>query len=82
MKKLIIILAIAFTFVSCSPEQTNTSSDCDCGQIIQSNSFNLINQQGGITVFSVLKIKDNCTGEIVTIQKDGTYSNNTQICNY
>jgi len=81
MKKVIIILAIAL-FASCTPEETTTSTDCNCGQIVQSNSFNIINGTGGITVFSVLKVKDNCTGEIVTIQRNGTYANNTQICNY
>ena len=85
MKKTILILAVAFMSLSCSTDSNtpseNTTTDCNCGQVTQSNSFNVVNGQGGVTVFSVIKIKNNCTGEIVQTQRDGNIPVGSQICN-
>lgn len=80
MKKTILILAMALMSFSCSTEES-TTSDCNCGEVIQSTSFNLVNGQGGVDVFSVVKIKNNCTDEIVQTQLDGSIPVGSQICN-
>jgi len=86
MKKSILILAVAMSSLSCSTDSNtpteNPPTDCNCGQVIQSSPFNIVNGQGGISVFSVIKIKNNCTGEIVQIQRDGNIPVGVQICNY
>jgi len=82
MKKTIMILAMAVMSFSCSTEeQTTSNTDCNCGEVIQSTSFNVINQQGGVNVFSVIKVKNNCTDEITQTQVTGTLSVGNQYCN-
>ena len=86
MKKVILILALAVMSISCStgdtPSQDPILTNCDCGQVIQSTSFNLVNGQGGVNVFSVIKIKNNCTDAIIQTQRDGNIPVGSQICNY
>jgi hypothetical protein len=80
MKKAILILAVAMASLSCSTD-SNTPPNCDCGVVTQSTSFNVVNGQGGVSVFSVIKIKNNCTGEVIQTQRDGNISVGSQICN-
>lgn len=85
MKKVILILAVAVSSLSCSTEDNAPSenpTNCNCGVVTQSSSFNVVNGQGGVSVFSVIKIKNNCTGEIVQTQRDGNIPVGSQICNY
>jgi hypothetical protein len=87
MKKVILILAIAL-FASCTPEATptptgtNNNIDCLCGVVVESSSFNVVNPNGGITQFSALTMKRNCTGVFNQIQRNGVIRVGTQICNY
>ena len=85
MKKTILILALAVMSISCSTEDTIQNpilTNCDCGQVIQSTSFNVVNGQGGVNVFSVIKIKNNCTDAIIQTQRNGNIPVGSQICNY
>lgn len=87
MKKVIIILAIAL-FASCTPsEDTDTEANvdltnCNCGTITSVNAFTVVSPNGGSDTFYIVKIKNNCTGEIKTVEKSFRYVANTQICNY
>lgn len=82
MKKTIIILAMAAMSFSCSTdEQKTTSTDCDCGQVIQSTSFNVVDGSGGVNTFSVIKVKNNCTEEVTQTQVNGTINVGNQYCN-
>ena len=81
MKKAILILAVAVMSLSCSTED-NTPPNCNCGEVTESTSFNVVNGQGGVTVFSVIKIKNNCTDAIIQTQRDGNIPVGSQICNY
>jgi hypothetical protein len=82
MKKTIMILAMAFMSFSCSTDEQETSNtDCNCGEVIQSTSFNVVNGQGGVNVFSVVRIQNNCTDEITQTQVDGNVNVGSQICN-
>ena len=84
MKKVILILAVAMVSLSCSTEDSSSenNNNCDCGVVTESTSFNVVNGQGGVSVFSVIKVKNNCTGAIVQIQRDGNIPVGSQICNY
>jgi hypothetical protein len=82
MKKTIMILAMALMSFSCSTDEQETSNtDCNCGEVIQSTSFNVVNGQGGVNVFSVVRIQNNCTDEITQTQVDGNVNVGSQICN-
>jgi hypothetical protein len=79
MRKTIIILAMALMSFSCSTED-ETTNDCNCGQVIQSTSFNVVNGEGGVDVFSIVKIKNNCSDEVVQTQLDGSIPVGSEIC--
>lgn len=82
MKKSIIILAMALMSFSCSTEEaTNNNTDCDCGVVTFSQSFNVINGSGGVNTFSVIKVKNNCTEQITQTQVNGTINVGSQYCN-
>jgi hypothetical protein len=85
MKKAILILVVAIVSLSCSTDNNNSSenpTDCNCGVVTESTSFNVVNGQGGVNVFSVIKIKNNCTDAIIQTQRDGNIPVGSQICNY
>ena len=86
MKKTILILALALMSISCSTDNNTApetpTTNCNCGEVTQSTSFNVVNGQGGVSVFSVVKIKNNCTGAIIQTQRDGNIPVGSQICNY
>jgi hypothetical protein len=76
------ILAMALMSFSCSTDEQETSNtDCNCGEVIQSTSFNVVNGQGSVNVFSVVRIQNNCTDEITQTQVDGNVNLGSQICN-
>ena len=67
MKKIIGILAIAFTFVSCTsndeiilPETPN----CNCWTVISNNSFNVVNSQGSVYIYHVNQLRNDCSFQI------------------
>lgn len=65
MKKLILISAIALTFLSCSPDEiTDTSTKCKCGEITQIYYVRYSNGQ----CLRNIKVKNNCSGRTSMIQ--------------
>lgn len=93
MKKLILVLSLAL--LGCTSDNNSTTpavpsnpnaTNCNCGTIMSVNHFNMVNPPGSptpITVFSVLAIKNNCTGEVrnVTINANTGTVGATK-CNY
>jgi len=75
MKKLLLLLLLA----GCStPDTSSEVVDCKCGTVIESQKFNVL----GSNQFSVIKVKNNCTGIIKQFQKDGVILEGTTLCNY
>ena len=74
MKK-IFLLFTAILLISCSKDET--PPDCDCGKVIQSNSFNALGNK-----FSVFTVRNNCTGTEIQTRRDGIVNVGTTICNY
>ena len=80
MKKVIGILAVVL-LISCTPEDvaTNGTPNCNCWTVVSRDSFNLINGQGGVTVVYNNRLKNDCTGELLT--QNSSYAMWTKICN-
>lgn len=81
MKKLILSALLFSALTSCSTDDNSssnsTNNDCNCGQVVQCTSFNMPTSS-----FTVLKVKNNCTGELTTVNIPGTHQLlNTQYCN-
>jgi uncharacterized protein YkvS len=77
MKKVLLLLLFLVT-ASCSQLDAPTTTDCKCGTVIESQTFNVL----GSNFFSVVQVKNNCTGIVKQIQKNGVILENTTLCNY
>lgn len=74
MKKLTIIIAALLLTIATSCE---VEPDCGCGVVQSGNQFNLPGSS-----FGTYRIKNNCTGEIISYSYNGTPpSPGTIICN-
>jgi hypothetical protein len=77
MKKVLLLLLLVT--VSCSqPDAPAPVTDCKCGTVIEAQTFNVF----GSSFFSVLTVKNNCTGIMKQIQKNGVILKGTTLCNY
>lgn len=82
MKTKLLLFALAFGLMSstCSPDEIEepiVDVDCDCGLIVEKVYF------PSPSNFTILKIKDNCTGEVVQREYDGNQGQlNTEWCGY
>lgn len=80
MKKLLLSTVLLFSFgASCEPESINEESNlnCKCGTIIDKAFYNIPNSS-----FTVLKVKNDCTGITETIQVAGNQgTQNIKWCN-
>lgn len=78
MKKILVLLAIVM--VSCSTPYTESEApvDCKCGVVVEAQNFNVL----GANQFTVMTVKNNCTGVFKQVQKNGVIAVGTQLCNY
>jgi hypothetical protein len=77
MKKSVVLLASLF-LLSCSSDSDTPAVRCNCGTITKIVVGGTIN---GNTMM-IYTVKNNCTGEILTIQKINTDGNvGDEICN-
>jgi len=77
-KLLLLVLAFGLMSSTCSTDDEQTSDlDCNCGLIVDKVYFPAPSN------FTILKIKDNCTGEVVQREYDGNKGQlNTEWCGY
>jgi hypothetical protein len=78
MKKLILISALAITFMSCSKDdaKSSESANCNCGKIMEREYYQFPSH-------TVMTIKNDCTGELKIIDVQGCYGTiGQQWCNY
>jgi hypothetical protein len=95
MKKLL-LSAIVLIAMSCSSNDESSSSnvtdpittDCDCGRIVRSGAFNVVNTPGSptpTTTFTTYVVLNNCSNLERTYQVSGnqtsTYPVGKYICN-
>ena len=79
---IIVLMVLGVLLFSCSKDnRIDNTVNCNCGTVEVSNTFNLA-VPGGIHQFSVMTVKNNCSGITKQIQRDGLYSVDDQICNY
>jgi hypothetical protein len=81
MKKILLLLLLLVTASCSQPDAPAPVTDCKCGTVIESQTYN-ISGIDGIHYFSVVQVKNNCTGIVKQIQKNGVISKNTTLCNY
>lgn len=79
MKTKLLLIALAFGLMSstCEPDEIEElQTDCSCGVIIEKVFFGFPNN------FTILKVKNNCTGNVQQLELDGNIGNvNEQYCN-
>ncbi len=81
MKKVIGILAVSL-LLSCTPEDTVATPEeinCNCWTVVSRDSFNIVNGQGGVTVYYTNRLKNDCTGELRT--QNTNLAMWTKVCN-
>ena len=81
MKKIIIGILVMSLYSCSKNDRIDNTVNCNCGTVEVSNTFNLA-VPGGLHQFSVMTVKNNCSGITKQIQRDGLYSVGNQICNY
>jgi len=78
MKKLLLTSMFALVIFGCTPEDSDTSNDCNCGEIVNASHITLPNG----TLTTTLTVRNNCSGQISTIGLSGhRYSEGQQYCN-
>jgi hypothetical protein len=83
MKKSVLLLGAIF-LVGCSTDSANAPSttDCNCGVVVQTMSYNIPNNNGGVIVQSTITVRNNCTQLTKTVSGiSGVVSNGSQWCN-
>lgn len=86
MKKSLLLLGAIF-LVGCSTDSSNPSNpsnttDCNCGVVIQSMSYNIPDNHGGVIVQSTITVRNNCTSLTKTVSGiSGVVANGSRWCN-
>jgi len=84
MKKSLLLLG-AIILVGCSTDSENVptnSTDCNCGVVVQSVSYNIPDNNGGVLTFSNFIVRNNCTQLTKTVSGvSGVITTGTQWCN-
>lgn len=76
---LISIFLLLFTF-GCSPDEIpeeEKNTDCTCGVIIKADYF-----QAQSYNFTVFEVKNNCTGVVKQLKKNGEFKKGNTYCGY
>lgn len=76
---LISIFLLLFTF-GCSPDEVpeeEKNTDCTCGIIIKADYF-----QAQSYNFTVFEVKNNCTGAVKQLKKNGEFKKGNTYCGY
>ena len=80
MKKSALLLGAIF-LVGCSTDSPSTT-DCDCGVVIQRMYYNIPDNNGGVIVQSTITVRNNCTQLTKTVSGiSGIVQNGSQWCN-
>jgi hypothetical protein len=83
MKKSLLLLG-AILIVGCSTDSANTSTEtnCDCGVVVQSTTYNIPDGNGGVITASNFIVRNNCTQLTKNVYNvSGTIVTGTQWCN-
>jgi hypothetical protein len=79
----IVLIALGMLLFSCTPaDSTGDTSNCRCGVVVQSMSYNIPNNNGGVIVQSTITVRNNCTQLTKTVSGiSGTVATGSQWCN-
>ena len=82
-----VIMSIVMSLFGCTPSDStpstpNTSTNCNCGTVVQSMSYNIPDNNGGVIVKSTITVRNNCTQLTNTVSGiSGVVTNGSQWCN-
>jgi hypothetical protein len=80
----IVLISLGMLLFSCTPSESSTSADttnCNCGVVVQSMSFNIPDNNGGVIVQSTIIVRNNCTQLTKTVSGiSGTVATGAQWC--
>jgi hypothetical protein len=80
----VVLMILNVLLFSCTPSETtsDTSTNCDCGVVVQSMSYNIPDNNGGVIVQSTIIVRNNCTQLTKTVNGvSGVVVNGSQWCN-
>lgn len=80
----VMLIALSMLLFSCTPSESSApanTTDCNCGVVVQSMSYNIPNNNGGVIVQSTITVRNNCTQLTKTVSGiSGTVATGTQWC--
>ena len=89
MKRVFTTMLLGVLLFSCTPSDstpvsnspTNTT-DCNCGVVVQSMSYNIPDNNGGVLTFSNFIVRNNCTQLTKNVNNvPGVITTGSQWCN-
>ena len=82
MKKIITIGVLAITLFSCTQNSKELETeDCRCGIVTEVRVVDVL-QSDGLHKVSIIKVQNDCTGEITDSEVYGVQVLGFKICNY
>lgn len=79
-----VIMSVVMSLFGCTPADStpSTSTDCNCGVVVQTMSYNIPDNHGGVIVQSTIIVRNNCTQLTKTVSGiSGVVANGIQWCN-
>lgn len=84
MKKILTTILVGVLLFSCTPSESTTptnTTDCNCGVVVQSMSYNIPDNQGGVITQSTIIVRNNCTQLTKTVSGiSGIVTTGSQWC--
>jgi len=79
-----VIMSIVMSLFGCTPSDSSipaNTTNCNCGVVVQSMSFNIPDNNGGVIVQSTIIVRNNCTQLTKTVSGiSGTVATGAQWC--
>jgi hypothetical protein len=84
MKRVFTTMLLGVLLFSCTPSEPTppaNTTDCNCGVVVQSMSYNIPDNQGGVIVQSTIIVRNNCTQLTKTVSGiSGIVATGSQWC--
>jgi hypothetical protein len=85
MKRVFTTMLLGVLLFSCTPSEPTppaNTTDCNCGVVVQSVSYNIPDNNGGVLTFSNFIVRNNCTQLTKNVNNvSGVITTGSQWCN-
>jgi hypothetical protein len=85
MKRVFTTMLLGVLLFSCTPSESTppaNTTDCNCGVVVQSVSYNIPDNNGGVLTFSNFIVRNNCTQLTKNVYNvSGVITTGSQWCN-